>query len=382
MEKPMKIGILTQPLHTNYGGILQNYALQKALKNMGHEVWTIDRDFYVPGYRKFASIVKRMLLNLFNRNAPIRVWPNKKEEEIITQYIRAFIKSNIQSTEKITSTKQLTRLHQKYTFDAYVVGSDQVWRPKYSPCLTNYFLDFVEDDHEIIKIAYAASFGVDEWEFTQEQTKECARLAKQFHAISVREDSAIGLCKKYLGVDAVHLLDPTLLLNKEDYLSLISNVSTTPSKGNLFVYILDKDENKTNIVNEVAKHKNLTPFELLAKQFLIEASKSEIKKCICPPIEQWLRAFVDAEFIITDSFHGTIFSIIFEKPFLVISNKKRGKSRFNSLLKMFQLEERMINENDEFNFSILDKKINYDNIYAILWEKRQMSIIFLKSIFN
>jgi polysaccharide pyruvyl transferase WcaK-like protein len=375
----MKIGILTQPLHKNYGGILQNYALQKILKDMGHEVWTIDRNFNSHGYRKYASIIKRILLKPFNRNAPIRVWPTKKEEEIITQYIRAFIKSNIQSTEKITATKQLTRLHQKYAFEAYIVGSDQVWRPRYSPCLTNYFLDFVEYDSRVKKIAYAASFGVDEWEFTQEQTKECARLAKEFHAISVREDSGIELCKKYLGVDAVHLLDPTLLLRKEDYLSIINNGNTTPSKGDLFVYILDKDEKKTNIVNKVAKEKNLTPFKLLPKQFLIEANKSEIEKCIYPPIEQWLRAFMDAEFIITDSFHGTIFSIIFGKPFLVVGNKKRGMSRFNSLLEIFQLEERMINENDEFDFSILSKKINYSDIYAILQKKQQESILFLKT---
>ena len=375
----MKIGILTQPLLHNYGGILQNYALQKTLKDMGHEVWTIDRGFYFPGYRKYASIIKRLLLKPINRNAPIRVWPTKKEEEIIRQHIKTFIKNNIRTTEKITSTKKLVQLHQKYAFDAYIVGSDQVWRPRYSPCLTNYFLDFVESERNVKKIAYAASFGVDDWEFTEEQTRECARLAKQFDTISVREDSAVELCKKYLNVDAVHLLDPTLLLNKEDYLALINSVNTTPSNGDLFVYILDKDEKKTHIVNEVAKQKNLTPFELLPKQFLIEANKNEIEKCIYPPIEQWLRSFLDAKFIITDSFHGTIFSIMFEKPFIVIGNKKRGLSRFNSLLEMFRLEERMINENDKCDFSILSNNIKYDDTSAILQKKHQDSILFLKT---
>jgi polysaccharide pyruvyl transferase WcaK-like protein len=375
----MKIGILTQPLHNNYGGILQAYALQKALKRMGHEVWTIDRNFNSPRYRKYASIIKRLLLKPINRNAPIRVWPTKKEEEIIRQHIKTFIKNNIQTTEKTTSTKQLVRLHQKYAFDAYIVGSDQVWRPRYSPCLTNYFLDFVESERNVKKIAYAVSFGVDDWEFTEEQTKECAQLVKQFDAISVREDSAVELCRKYLGVDAVHLLDPTLLLNKEDYLALINNANTMPSNGDLFVYILDKDEKKNHIVNEVAKQKNLTPFELLPKQFIIEANKNEIEKCIYPPIEQWLRSFLDAKFIITDSFHGTIFSIIFEKPFIVIGNKKRGLSRFNSLLKMFRLEERMIDKNDKFDFPTLSNNIKYDDTSVILQEKHQDSILFLKT---
>ncbi len=354
----MKIGILTQPLHNNYGGIMQNYALQKTLKDMGHQVWTIDREFYYPVYRKHASIIKRLLLKPINRNAPMRVWPTKKEEEIIRQHIKTFIKNNIQTTEKINSTKKLVQLHQKYAFDAYIVGSDQVWRPRYSPCLTNYFLDFVESERNVKKIAYAASFGVDDWEFTEEQTRECARLAKQFDAISVREDSAVELCKKYLDVDATHLLDPTLLLNKEDYLALINSVNTTPSKGNLFVYILDKDEKKNHIVNEVARQKNLTPFELLPKQFLIEANKNEIEKCIYPPIEQWLRSFFDAKFIITDSFHGTIFSIIFEKPFITIANEKRGLTRFISLLSLLDLNKRLV-------YPIK----NVENLTSIKWNK-------------
>ena len=369
----MKIGILTQPLHHNYGGILQNYALQKTLKDMGHEVWTIDRGFYFPGYRKYASIIKRLLLKPINRNAPIRVWPTKKEEEIIRQHIKTFIKNNIQTTEKTTSTKQLVRLHQKYAFDAYIVGSDQVWRPRYSPCLTNYFLDFVESERNVKKIAYAASFGVDDWEFTEEQTRECARLAKQFDAISVREDSAVELCKKYLNVDAVHLLDPTLLLNKEDYLALINSANTTPSNGDLFVYILDKDEKKTHIVNEVAKQKNLTPFELLPKQFLIEASKNEIEKCIYPPIEQWLRSFLDAKFIITDSFHGTIFSIIFEKPFIVIGNKKRGLSRFNSLLEMFELKDTLVDNHQKLFYENILYKSSYYSIVSQIINKKQIT---------
>jgi exopolysaccharide biosynthesis predicted pyruvyltransferase EpsI len=118
---------------------------------------------------------------------------------------------------------------------------------------------------------------------------------------------------------------------------------------------------------------------LLPKQFIIEANKNEIEKCIYPPIEQWLRSFLDAKFIITDSFHGTIFSIIFEKPFIVIGNKKRGLSRFNSLLKMFRLEERMIDKNDKFDFPTLSNNIKYDDTSVILQEKHQDSILFLKT---
>lgn len=376
----MKIGILTQPLYNNYGGILQNYALQKILKDMEHEVWTIDRRYKdIPLYIKYGSMAKRIIKNILGHKVPVRMWVTKEEEGKILTYTHRFVNENIQKTKSIYSTKGLVQIQKQYNFDALIVGSDQVWRPPYSPCLTNYFLDFLENDHNVKKIAYAASFGVDEWEFTQEQTKECARLAKQFHAISVREDSGIELCKKYLDVDAIQMLDPTLLLREEDYLSLINNANTTSNKGNLFVYILDKDEKKANIVNEVAKQKNLIPFELLPKQFLIETNKYEIEKCIFPPIEQWLRAFIDAEFIITDSFHGTIFSIIFEKPFIVLGNKKRGLNRFISLLRIFSLKDRLINE-DKIDYSIIEQQINYSIVHNILNKKREESISFLKKI--
>lgn len=243
----MKIGILTQPLHNNYGGILQAYALQKVLKDMGHKVWTINREYTPSGYDRFMFTMRRLLVKLFHKEMSIPSW-QVKEKGSILRYIRAFVEDNIQTTEEITSTKQLSSLHRKYAFDAYIVGSDQVWRPKYSPCITNYFLDFIENDCTIKKIAYAASFGEDKWEFTKRQTQKCARLAKQFHAISVREDSAIRLCNNYLGVDALHVLDPTMLLDKEDYIALINKGNTHPTKGNLFVYILDKNKNKYNIV--------------------------------------------------------------------------------------------------------------------------------------
>jgi len=372
----MKIGILTQPLHYNYGSILQNYALQKTLKDMGHEVWTIDRNSNSLRYRKYASIIKRLLLKPINRNAPIRVWPTKKEEEIIRQHIKTFIKNNIQTTEKTTSTKQLVRLHQKYAFDAYIVGSDQVWRPRYSPCLTNYFLDFVESERNVKKIAYAASFGVDNWEFTEEQTRECARLAKQFDAISVREDSAVDLCKRYFDVKATHLLDPTMLLNKEIYTSIFAKERISQSPRNLLTYILDKSAEKDRIINNVARKYNLKPFSVMPRRGFSEPGRKDIQDCVLPSVEEWIRGFMDAQFVITDSFHGTVFSILFNKPFISIANKNRGLTRFTSLLKLFQLEDRLIFSSNNFIPDRL-KEIDWDKLNAILKVEKDKSIYFL-----
>lgn len=125
-------------------------------------------------------------------------------------------------------------LTQKYGLDAYVVGSDQVWRPAFNlgPRLGNMFLDFAGDD--VKKISYAASFGCKEWEYTEEQERMCGKLAKRFDAISVREASGVDLCKEHFGVDATLVLDPTLLLNKEDYGKVCHDV---PKRRNISLSI-------------------------------------------------------------------------------------------------------------------------------------------------
>ncbi|HMM16334.1 MAG TPA: polysaccharide pyruvyl transferase family protein [Petrimonas sp.] len=378
----MKIGILTQPLHNNYGGLLQNYALQTVLKNMGHEVWTVDRSIAIPAYLKWASVAKRFILHLSNKHVKVRVWMNKKERDAISVNTRQFINQYIRTTEKVLTTSQLEKIDKAYKFDAYVVGSDQVWRPAYSPNIYDFFLGFVK--HENLKrIAYSASFGVDEWEFSEKQTQVCAELAKKFDAISVRENMGIKLCSNYLDMNAIQVLDPTLLLNTSDYLELVKIKKTHKSKGKMFVYILDKDKEKENLVSLLSDITKLESFETMpeinATKHFSKIKNIDLNKCVYPPVEQWVRSFLDAEFIVTDSFHGTVFSILFEKPFIVIGNKERGLSRFNSLLELFGLEDRLVFENDYKNISsLIEKKINYSSVVHILNSKRKEGLNFLQ----
>src|SRR5690606_22627300 len=149
-------------------------------------------------------------------------------------------------------TKDLKRYFKKGKFDIAVVGSDQVWRPKYSPDIYNYFGDFLGNKKQII--SYAASFGVDNWEFTKKQTDICKKLVKKFKAVSVRESSAIDLCYQYLGTDAELVLDPALLLSKDDYQKVISSYKGIKKNSGVLTYILDRNEAKAEIVSYV-KHK-------------------------------------------------------------------------------------------------------------------------------
>jgi exopolysaccharide biosynthesis predicted pyruvyltransferase EpsI len=155
----------------------------------------------------------------------------------------------------------------------------------------------------------------------------------------------------------------------------------SPSPGNLFVYILDQTIEKQQIVNQISSALHLSAFEVLPKRISSFSNLKELTTHIYLPVTQWLQSFMDAKFVITDSFHGTVFSILFNKPFIVIENKKRGQARFSSLLKTFNLENRLVtlscNENTN---EIILNKIDWNNINGIISCKRKDSILFLNKI--
>ncbi len=192
----------------------------------------------------------------------------------------------------------------KYGFDALIVGSDQVWRPMYNYNIEDCFLSFVSHMN-LKRVAYAASFGTDKWEFTQQQTEQCAVLAKRFDGISVREKSGVALCNKYLGVNATHVLDPTLLMKSQDYIKLCSHISKR--EPFIFAYVLDESEEKIKSIVNFAERRGLPYF--------IKGADNTVSDD--DTIELWLSYFRDAAFVVTDSFHGTAFSIIFNKDFYV-----------------------------------------------------------------
>lgn len=367
----MRIAILTLPLHTNYGGILQCYALQTVLERMGHDVKVLDKPLYKRSYYIYwgMAILKRIIKKLVLRqNISILYAPYQIERKIIRKNTDPFIKKYIHRFVKRRWNCSLA----KY-FDAFVVGSDQVWRPSYAKNVEQYFLSFLRDSNTK-RISYAASFGFDicdEYSFKQIET--CSTLLKKFDAVSVREDSAVNLCKKYFGVNAVQMLDPTLLLSADDYIELIKCEYTEPFSGNMLVYILDKTDDKVAIANRIAAEKKLKPF-------WIDISSNDImQKCGVKPfvsIAQWLRAFLDAEFVFTDSYHGCIFSIIFHKQFIAIGNEYRGLSRFTSLLDLFSLRNKLILTKDEYNRVVFDE-IDFKKIDVILNDWRKSAFDFL-----
>ena len=378
----MKIAILTQPLHTNYGGLLQAFALQKYLRDMGHEVLTVDysrkpRAWLAPyrlARRCVAKFVLRRNISLFPKPLP----------QGAGKFTQRFIEENIRTTKKIFAPAR-ERDFAEYEFEAFVVGSDQTWRPAYSPHMPTFFLDFLGNDTGTRRVAYASSFGKDEWEFTPEMTTICAPLARKFHAISVREDSGVSLCEKYLGVSAEHVIDPTMLLSKEDYCEIVARDEERgllPPAGekNLFFYDLSGTTQNRRLADDVADKLNLKVDAILPNRDVrLSGSVAYL------PVSMWLRGFRDAEFVVTDSFHGCVFSIIFNKPFIAIGNKSGGMSRFHSLLKTFGLENRLLSLDEDFSnlrervSSLVSEKIDWDKVNALRSREQSRSRAFLEN---
>lgn len=374
----MKIGIITQPLAVNYGGLLQNYALQQTLIRLGHEVYTFNRNnlpsvFFAPLPQKLKYSIKQWIKFFIGRST----YSLHCDHRRITKHCALFVHKYIRTTASFKTQEELIDIVSKYNFDGYISGSDQVWRPCYSVNIYNDFLDFCQEEEGVKRIAYAASFGVSDWEFSEEQTRECKRLVRLFDAVSVREDSGVDLCQEYLGVKAQHVLDPTLLLDKEDYIKLVEDMKEPDSEGEFFYYILDNNQDIETEIQNISSKLSFKAFEVKAKKSnYVRKWGGRIRDYVVPAPTKWLRAFMDAKMVITDSFHGCVFSIIFNKPFWVIGNKERGNARFDSLLKLFNLEERRV-DIDSLETLDLNASIDWRRVNTIRRDWQEESLRFI-----
>lgn len=366
----MKIGIITLPLHTNYGGILQAYALQTVLERMGHDVEILEE----PHEYKRASLkryIRRVLKKCIGKRSVInyegfmRKWQPKVAIDI-DEFIKTYIHRRIVKYNTLREGE----------YDAFVVGSDQIWRPKYCSNILHSYLDFTKG-WNIKRIAYAASFGINSWSYTEKETEICKSLIKQFNLVTVRELSAVGLCREYLDINAINVLDPTFLLDKCEYQRLIADYKVSNSHF-IFSYLLDETKEKLDLLEKISIIKELPIHKIKLENDLSKLSGKKLAKLRYPSIQQWLAAFAQADFILTDSFHGTVFSIIFNKPFISIANKGRGITRFHSLLKVFGLENRLIFEEQGISKDMLSESIDFNKINAIMSAERNKSFKILK----
>lgn len=208
---------------------------------------------------------------------------------------------------------------------------------------------------------------MDQTDYKQFLHEKVTKLLAKFDAVSVREKSGIDICREFGREDAVHVLDPTMLLTSGDYNRLIDDKPR--SSGIMLSYILDSNPALCALVDKVSTSLGVKPVKM--------SGRDEVS----PPVEDWLAGFRDAEFVVTDSFHGTVFSIIYRKPFVVFGNRSRGgMARFESLLGLFNLQDHLISSVEEFDFG-KDYSIPA-SIYDILAEKKSLSMDYLYNALN
>lgn len=374
----MKIGILTQPLHHNYGGILQNWALQQVLKELGHKPEMIHRANYKEPLTlhlrllRHASFLKSLVKKYILKDDSVVINnPNDRDYSTLYQiYADPAFVNKIAKTKKCFTNEELLKAVAGGKYDAFIVGSDQVWRQEYSPHIETYFLDFLSENDKRPRIAYAASFGKEKDFIESSKMPLCRMLLKRFSAVSVRENSGVSIIADEFGRnDAVKVLDPTLLLTAETYSSLLTS-KDTPSYSYLTAYILDADEDKERLINDFPASKGL-PVEKLDIEYYGVKMKT---------VSQWLASFKNASFVVTDSFHGMVFSILFNKQFIVYANPDRGLDRFVSLLGELGLEYRLVYSYSDYCIrrNELTMPIDYNVINKRLVTLRKQSVDWLK----
>lgn len=368
----MRIAIITLSLHTNYGGIMQAYALQEVLSRNGHQPIHLQQRHITkslhPWWLMPLVCIKRIYRKYILHESELCIFEDPRLT--IRRNTDKFIKRHLKIRYLTDSEWDCNALSD---CDAVLVGSDQIWRPCYSQPIQRAFVGFAVD-LSIKRIAYAASFGSSVCEYTPQQISACQSLIDAFDKVTVREQTAVDLCKSMWGVDAELVLDPTLLLNAEDYRLLYDNMNLPDSLGDLFVYVLDKDPILENLIDNFALERRMAVFEVNSK---VENENASISDRIHPSVEQWIKAFDDAKFIITDSFHACVFSIIYNKPFICVGNSSRGMARFDSLLSIFDLTHCLQDCRKIKKF--YNPQIDWERVNQILQEQRCKSLNILMS---
>ncbi len=370
----MNIAVLTTALSVNYGAALQAYALVECLKQMGHSAFNInynDPNRIVQSMsfsQRITHFVWRTIVKLFTLN--------KKERNFIY-----FQNNYLSLTEKrLKSSKQLKE--QLGKFDLYIAGSDQIWNPSFFIYDLSYYFDFLQKD--IRRISYACSFG--KAAFGSEKYKnKCISLLNRFQHISVREKSGVRIIKELCGKEAYWVLDPTLLLDENDWMKL-TNIKEK-SEEIILCYTMPGDKKVTDSIELIAKQlfkaTGLPIIRLGNKEN--DILKYGRKSCdiTAGPIE-FVRYFLKAEYVITNSFHGTAFSINFGKKLIIpindsIETNNALHERLLSILKLLGGESAIIKTSEIKEITDFSKHmIQYQETLKKLKEERKKSIEYLR----
>lgn len=327
------VGIVGNWSYPNYGSELSYYALYNVIKDMGYSVLMIE-------------------------------WQENSEWKPYgcTQLFKVEPYSNWEIAYPAKTHADMEKYNE--LCEVFLQGSDQLLNPfLYKVFNGNFLLDWVYESKK--KIGYALSFGHKNIKYPYNIQEEMKFNLSRFDSLSVREETAVNIMSDLFGISTDCVLDPVFLCNKKHYLKLIQKQQICGKY--MFAYILDMNSKKLKIIEKIKNEMHLN--------YIIQgdAAKEKTSNIIC--IEEWLSQIYFSDFIITDSFHGMCFCLIFEKQFIVLNNNNRGSSRFETLLSKLGLAELLI-ENEDIDFKNMNR-INYDSVNKKIDELRKNSFMWL-----
>lgn len=356
-----RVGVLTLPLNRNFGGNIQAFALTDALYRLGVQPVLLDRRL-AKGATGSSTKNPGLAHSIALPKAPMNT---------------RFLDQNIgQISTPLSSSEDINRAIEEFDLTSVIVGSDQVWRPKYAKGLLRDFFFGGVPDGSVRRISYAASFGSDRWEYSAEHQGMARKALEKFDAVSCREDIGVRMCRDHLGVEATHVLDPTLLVPSERYDQITAPLGVLPSSGQIVTYVLDKNKATDQLIDQASQRLDLSAFMTSGEAYASQNPLAGNTPNNSP--ERWIAAIAQAGLVVTDSFHGMVFSIIFNRPFIAFANRARGTARFTSLLNSLSLQDRLVMAGDPPDLEALLKPIDWDSVNALLDEARIKSLDFLR----
>jgi hypothetical protein len=366
----MKIDIITLHRAQNYGSVLQAFALQKQIEKLGHQAYILD---YYPERYTNKGLLKRLKNKSSRFNNPLvlliaklLIYPSYLKKGI--QFNKFMHYLNLEKPSFATNEEGMGRFTDA---DAYCAGSDQIWNSHWNEGVEKaLFLDFVPKGK--LCLSYAASIGLSN--IPANEIDETKLLLDKFEFLSLREDKGVELVRELGRTDAVQCLDPTLLMSKEEW-SLYADDSYK-GKEYVLTYNLHHDPEIDKCAKAIASKYHLQ-IRNISYNWHDIVRHGHLDWC--PTVEGFLGLIKNAKYVVADSFHATAFSIIFEKPFVVITPEV-ASSRLSSLLKMLGLDDHNINKFT--SLKVIEQPIDYIRVKSIIVTKQRESISFLNKVFT
>lgn len=359
----MKIGIITFHRPINFGATLQAFALVKKLDSMNISNEIIDyrnevheKQINNTKFKTAQGIKSKIKCLLFGR-----LYNNKERK------FRNFLNNNINISNRLYTKENIHEVNDQYSM--FMSGSDQVWNLNLTNKDYNYFLKFVEDNNA--KKSYASSFGYSS--IPDEYKDECKKYLAEYNKLAVREQQGRKIILDLIGKSCEVVLDPTLLLTKEEWLKYAKKPNIKLPKNYILLYAVSPTEADYNIARKLSKREKMKVILINYTMMYV----SGMKNCLDIGPEEFLWLMNNASLIVTNSFHGTAFSINLNKPFFVRLSMKQnnGNSRIENLINLVGLKDRYI---DESNIRY-DTNIDWKTANEKLNENRNKSLEYLKS---